>query len=186
VNIPEKSHVSLYASIEIDRAYISAIGVELYDTNGKIVLNGADLQFQENGLTGEFHASQYRVLSAGIYYLEVSSVLGGDASVSFSIQAEKQITLPKGSISSVKSSKKGQMTVKCASSDDAVGYRIQYSTSDKFKSVKTVYSPTASATVTGLKAGQRYYVKACPYTVYDDGTRVYGQNSYVKTIKIKK
>jgi hypothetical protein len=180
VIIPEKSHVSLSVSASMNP------DCTIYTTEGKTVLNAKDLQFEQDFETGMYNVSSYRVLSAGTYYLGIAKFGYDSANVSFCIQAEKQITLPKGSISSVKSSKKGQMTVKCASSDDAVGYRIQYSTSDKFKSVKTVYSPTATATVTGLKAGQRYYVKACPYTVYDDGTRVYGQNSYVKTVKIKK
>ena len=64
---------------------------------------------------------------------------------------------------------------------------IQYSTNYKFKKgVKTVYSPTTTYTIKKLAKGKRYYVKVCPYTVYDDGTRVFGQNSYVKTVVVKK
>lgn len=37
-----------------------------------------------------------------------------------------------------------------------------------------------------LAKGKRYYVKVCPYTVYNDGTYVFGQNSYVKQVFIKK
>ena len=102
-------------------------------------------------------------------------------------EAEKQIKLPKGTLKSLKSAKKGHMTVKCASAKNAIGYRIQYSTDYKFKKgVKTVYSATTTKTIKGLKKGKRYYVKVCPYTVYDDGTRVFGQNSYVKTVVVKK
>lgn len=79
------------------------------------------------------------------------------------------------------------MTVKCASAKNAIGYRIQYSTDYKFKKgVKTVYSAGTTRTIKGLKKGKQYYVKVCPYTVYDDGTKVYGQNSYVKTVVVKK
>lgn len=37
-----------------------------------------------------------------------------------------------------------------------------------------------------LKKGIRYYVKVCPYTIYDDGTKVFGQNSLAKTVVVKK
>ena len=64
---------------------------------------------------------------------------------------------------------------------------IQYSTNYKFKKgVKTVYSPTTTYTIKKLAKGKRYYVKVCPYTVYNDGTYVFGQNSYVKQVFIKK
>lgn len=50
----------------------------------------------------------------------------------FKIQAEKQIKLPKGSVSALKSNKKVQMTIKCKSVKNAIGYRIQYSTDYRF------------------------------------------------------
>lgn len=50
----------------------------------------------------------------------------------FKIQAEKQIKLPKGSVSFLKSNKKVQMTIKCKSVKNAIGYRIQYSTDYRF------------------------------------------------------
>ena len=41
-------------------------------------------------------------------------------------------------------------------------------------------------TIKTLAKAQRYYVNACPSTVYNDGTHVFGQNSYVKQVFIKK
>lgn len=137
-----------------------------------------------NTVTGVGKGSQYRTLSKGTYYLEDA---GRNTNFSFKIQAEKQIKLPKGNISSLKSNKKGRMTVKCKSVKNATGYRIQYSTDYRFKKgVKTVYSPTTSKTIKGLKKGKRYYVKVCPYNVYDDGTYIFGQNFYIKKVVIKK
>lgn len=79
------------------------------------------------------------------------------------------------------------MTVKCKSTTNAIGYRIQYSQDYKFKKgVKTAYSPTTTYTIKKLAKGKRYYVKVCPYTVYDDGTYVFGRNSYVKQVFVKK
>jgi hypothetical protein len=78
------------------------------------------------------------------------------------------------------------MTVKCATDSEAIGYRIQYATDEKFsKNKKTVYIDSPQKVISGLKRGRRYYVKVCPYAVYDDGTRVFGQNSLVKTVVIK-
>ena len=109
-----------------------------------------------------------------------------NVSYSFNIQAEKIIKLPEGDISVLKSSHKGQMTVKSKSVQNAVGYRIQYSEKDNFKNKKTVYVPGTSKTFKGLKKGQVYYVKVCPYAVYDNGTRVFGKNSQIKKVRIKK
>lgn len=177
--ITEKSHVTLRAS-----AYTTNFVCSIYNSNGKMVLNESDLTLETNSVTGMSSGSQSRILPIGTYYLMVE---GQNTDFTFSIQAEKQIKLSKGTIISLKSEKKGQMTVKCKSTTNAIGYRIQYSTDDKFKKgVKTVYSPTTSYTIKKLASGKRYYVKVCPYTVYDDGTYVFGQNSYVKQIFVKK
>lgn len=180
--ITEKSHVTLYATK--DTKYDTEFNI--YNTSGKKVLLNIDIDFKENITNGTFSGNQSRTLNKGVYYLDISNGWY-NRSFSFRIEAEKQIKLPKGSISSLKSKKKGQFTVSCKTSKDAIGYRIQYSTDYKFKKgVKTIYSPSVTKTVTKLKAGTRYYVKVCPYTVYDDGVRVYGQNSLVKQVVIKK
>ena len=184
-NITEKSHVTLYCWYK-DNGY----GGTIYDSKGKAVLRVQDLKFQTDQATGWSQAKLSRELSAVTYYLKIDDN-GGRGIQSFDfkfiIQAEKQIKLSKGTLKSLKSTKKGQMTVKCASAKNAIGYRIQYSTDYKFKKgVKTVYSAGTTRTIKGLKKGKRYYVKVCPYTVYDDGTKVYGRNSYVKTVVVKK
>lgn len=177
--INEKSHVTLNTSTSSNGLLHS-----IYDSNGKIVLNESDLTLDTNSVTGLSTGSQSRILPAGTYILMLH---GHDTDFTFSIQAEKQIKLPKGTCRSLKSKKKAQMTVTCKVAENAIGYRIQYSTDYRFKkNVKTIYSPTTTKTITELKKGQRYYVKVCPYTVYDDGTYVYGQNSYVKAVTVKK
>ena len=179
VQITEKSHVTLYVTLNQDSCYI-----DIYNAAGKIVLKSNDIQYKQNAVTDLYKGQLSRTLSKGTYYLKIR---GNDVTYTFRIEAEKQIKLPKGTLKSLKSAKKGQMTVKCASAKNAIGYRIQYSTDYKFKKgVKTVYSAGTTRTIKGLKKGKRYYVKVCPYTVYDDGTRVFGQNSYVKTVVVKK
>lgn len=111
----------------------------IYNGRGKIVLNEEDFTLVINSVSGKFTGRQSRILSAGTYYLMLE---GRDTDFNFKIQAEKQIKLSKGSISSLKSQKKGQMTVKCKPAKNTIGYRIQYSTDYRFKKgVKTIYSP---------------------------------------------
>ena len=189
--IPERSHVTLKARISdpdgtLNEYSIEGCYIDIFDSNGKEVLKSSDLQYTENKTTGVWSTSRYKNLNKGTYYIECSTSSGGRRLFTFWLQAEKQIKLSKGSIKYLKSKKRGQMTIQCNNATNAIGYRIQYSTDYRFKrGVKTVYSPTKSKTIKGLKKGKRYYVKVCPYTVYDDGTWVFGQNSYVRAVLVK-
>lgn len=184
-SLDKKSHVTLNIDAVMDSIY--TLNFYIYDNSGKVVLDTQEIMLEKNTITGIWSGSQYRILPQGIYYFEIRSLYLNHGDYSFSIQAEEQIKLPKGAISSLKSPKRGQMTVKCKSVSDALGYRIQYSTDVRFKKgVKTIYSSSLVKTITGLKKGQRYYVKVCPYSVYDDGTYAFGQNSSVKSVKVKK
>lgn len=184
--VPQKSHLSVLVMASGWVPYNSACtNVTIYNSKGKIVLKPTAFSFKYNNVSAMFSAQNYRVVNAGTYYIELNSYIDADINYSFNIIAEEQISLPKGVISSIKSNKKGQMTIKCKSATNAIGYRIQYSTNEKFSGKKTVYISSTSKTITGLKKGRRYYVKVSPYTVYDDGTRVFGQNSLVKTVVVK-
>lgn len=72
------------------------------------------------------------------------------------------------------------------------GYQIQYSTSSKFKSAKTVTiskNKTTSKSVSKLKAKKKYYVRVRTYkTVKINGknTKIYSSWSKVKTVTTKK
>ena len=150
IQIMEKSHVTLYAAMDKEPYY--SCDMDIYNAAGKIVLKNNDISYKQNAVTGLYKGQQSRGNKAVIY--------------TFRIEAEKQIKLPKGTLKSLKSAKKGHMTVKCASAKNAIGYRIQYSTDYKFKKgVKTVYSATTTKTIKGLKKGKRYYVKVCPYSI---------------------
>ena len=107
--------------------------------------------------------------------------------------ATKTITLTvkpeKLTLTSVKSTKSKALTVKWKQNKKAKGYIIEYSTDKKFKkSVKTVTiskNSTVSKTVTKLKGGKTYYVRACAYTTAD-GKKIKGSYSKVTTVKVKK
>lgn len=181
--ILDKAHVTLYLNCQkgICRGTV-------LDELGREVMRGEDLIFNKNIFAGKFSAQLSRTFPSGTYYLELwneGKWKWQECWFSFRIQAEKQIKLPKGILHSLDSFAAGQFTVKCESEENAIGYRILYSTDEQLqKDVKTIDSPDAEKTVKNLKKGKRYYVKVCPYTVYDDGTYVYGENSYVKSVVV--
>ena len=106
---------------------------------------------------------------------------------------------PTGKIGSVVSSSRGKMKVTfekvAAAQKGTVRYQIRYSR-DKdfdygtyktatFKSTKAEANASAKKTVSGLVSGSKYYVKVRGYVVLDDGTKVYGKWSKVKSVKVK-
>lgn len=92
------------------------------------------------------------------------------------------------SISSLKAKSKG-FTVKIKKqTTQTTGYQIQYSTSNKFKSAKTVTitkNKTVSKTISKLKRKKRYYVRVRTYKVVN-GTKYYSSWSSAKYITTKK
>lgn len=178
--LSKKSHVTFRVNLYGD-VYYSYI--ELYNSAGKCVFYGANISWSYNNVKDTSAGRVSRSLNAGTYYLKISTY----HDFNFKITAESLITFPKGTITSLKSNKAGQATVTCKAASNAIGYRIQYSTDYRFrKGVKTVYSPTRTKTLTKLTKGKRYYVRVCPYTVYDDGEYAFGANSYVKSVYVKK
>lgn len=92
------------------------------------------------------------------------------------------------SISSVAAKSKG-FTVKWKKlTTQTTGYQIQYSTSSKFSSAKTVTvskNKTTSKTITKLKAKKKYYVRVRTYKTVN-GTKYYSSWSKAKTVTTKK
>lgn len=107
-------------------------------------------------------------------------------------EAEKTIKLTvepkKLSVTSAKSTKAKIITVKWKKDKKASGYIIECSTDKNFKkNVKTVTASKSksSAKLTKLKAGKKYYVRACAYAS-SDGGKVKGAYSKVKkAVKVK-
>lgn len=87
----------------------------------------------------------------------------------------------------LKSKKKGQMQVSFQTVSGAVGYQIEYSTNMTFTSVKTKETDAAVKlkTISGLKAGKKYYVRVRAYSVDSMKNKIFGAYSTVKSVKIK-
>lgn len=179
-SLSKKSHVTfsmtMYGSVSYDY-------IELYNASGRHVFYGNNMTWSYNNVKDTSRGQVSRTLNAGTYYLKMRTYRDHD----FRITAEPLITLARGSITSLKRNKSGQLTVSCKSVPYAIGYRIQYSTDYRFrKGVKTIYSPVRIKTLTKLSKGKRYYVRVTPYTVYTDGEHAWGATSYVKSAVVKK
>lgn len=106
--------------------------------------------------------------------------------------ASKKVTItvaPKDAkLSSVKSSRSGQLTVKWSKDSKVKGYMIQYSTSKNFKGAKTVTikkSSATSTTIKSLKKGKKYYVRVRSYITVDR-KNVYSDYSASKNATVRK
>lgn len=97
----------------------------------------------------------------------------------------KKVTAPKNT--KIKSIKKGtkKLTVKVKKVSSAKGYRIQYSTSKKFKNKKNKYSTKTTVTIKKLKKKKTYYLRTKAYKL-DSKKKVYSNKwSAVKKAKTK-
>lgn len=178
--LKERMHISLRTTVQG-----GTVRYYIYNTSGKKYLDEDNVKYRQNVTTDVYTGTASRTLPAGTYYLEVYDYAGKE--YYFTLNADKTIILAKGSITSLKSNRSGQLTVSCKSVPNAIGYRIQYSTDYRFrKGVKTIYSPTRVKTLTKLAKGKRYYVRVTPYTVYTDGEYAWGATSYVKGAVVKK
>lgn len=91
------------------------------------------------------------------------------------------------SISSLKSSKSGQMTVNIKKVSTASGYQVKYSLKSNMASAKTRNISTNTTTIGSLKKNKTYYVQVRMYQKDSvSGKKQYGPWSKVKKIKVKK
>ena len=85
----------------------------------------------------------------------------------------------------LKNLKGKKIKVTFSSNGNASGYEIVYSTSKSFKKAKKKNVVKTSAKLTKLKKKKTYYVKVRAYTI-SEGTKIFGDFSSVKKVKIKK
>lgn len=91
------------------------------------------------------------------------------------------------SISKLKSSKSGQLTVTIKRVSSANGYQVKYSLNKSMKSAKTRNISTNSTTITKLKKNKTYYVQVRMYQKDSvSGKKQYGSWSRTKSVKVKK
>lgn len=108
-------------------------------------------------------------------------------------KATKTISItvnPKGvSLSSLKSTYRGNATVKWQKNTSVTGYQIQYSKKSDFTSSKITTrgdKNVTTKTITGLTRGARYYMRIRTYKKTASGERYYSTWSAKKTVVVKR
>ena len=99
----------------------------------------------------------------------------------------------KPKIISVKNNKKKTVSIKFSMDYTRDGYKIQYSTSKKFKKAKTITVKSTKSKltkkITKLKRGKTYYIRVRAYKIYDPskyGSTDPNETYYSKWSKVKK
>ena len=124
--------------------------------------------------SNNINAGTARVTISGLGYYK------GQTSATFTIQPKKT------SFSSVKNTKKGQVTLKWKKNTQADGYQIVYSTNSSFNNLKTkTVTNKTSTTLSGLSKGYTYYVTIRAYKK-SNGSIIYSDFGSIKKVYIKK
>ena len=152
--------------------------VTVKDSKGKALKNGTD--YTVSYPKGMKNVGKYTVK------VSLKGNYSGSKSMTYNIN-------PKGtSISKVTAAKKGFKVTWKKQATQTTGYQVQYSTSSKFKSAKTVTvskNKTTSKSVSKLSAKKKYYVRVRTYkTVKVNGKNVklYSGWSKAKSVTTKK
>lgn len=122
---------------------------------------------------------------------KITVTITSKATANYAAGAKKTVTIyipTKPTISSVSNSASKTMLVKWKKASLASGYQVQYSTSSKFKSPKTVTvkkQTTVKATIKKLTKGKTYYVRVRSYYTVSS-KKFYSAWSATKKVVIKK
>ena len=98
----------------------------------------------------------------------------------------KEVSLTKGILSSAKSIQKKTITVKWKAVTGAKGYQVQYALNKKMtKGKKQKTTGKLTLKLKKLKKGKKYYVRVRAYALDQNGSKVFGQWSRVKSVKAR-
>ena len=142
-----------------------------------------------NKSTGGYEPVVNGLATAQAYYglTAYSRFLDGKNTL-YDMSDGKPVAKPvKTEISSLKSAKTKQMTVKWKKAAGAKGYQIVYATNSRLTGSKTATAAASDTqkTIKGLKKGKTYYVKIRAYKDNGEGGRLYGQYSNVRKVKVR-
>ncbi len=147
--------------------------VTVKDSAGKTLKKGTD--YTVSYASGRKNVGTYKVT------IKFKGNYSGTKTLTFKI-------VPKAASISKLTAKSKAIAVKLNRvTTQSTGYQIQYSTSSKFTSAKTVNVTsykTSSKTISGLKKGKKYYVRVRTYKTVG-GTKIYSTWSASKSVKTK-
>ena len=176
--IPKVSNIKLSKTAYTYNGKVQRPGVTVKDSKGKALKNGTDYKISYP--KGMKNVGKYTVK------VTLKGNYSGSKSMTYNIN-------PKGTgVSKVKAAKKSFQVTWKKQATQITGYQVQYSTSSKFKSAKTVTiskNKTTSKSVSKLSAKKKYYVRVRTYkTVKVNGKNVklYSGWSKAKSVTTKK
>ena len=128
----------------------------------------------------------FQLLSASVLAAETPQVQATSWAVDAGLETMAAPAAVK--LSSVKNISSKSIKVTWKKQSGVTGYQVQYSTSSKMKSAKTVTvkkAATTSVTISKLKKGKKYYVRVRTYKKVN-GVKYYSGWSKAKTVTTKK
>lgn len=170
---PTPTNVKLSATSYSYNGKVITPSVTIKDKTGKKLTKNVD--YTVNYASGRKKVGTYKVT------ITFKGNYSGTVTKTFKINPKK---------ASLKSLSKGKKQIKVKWSkvtSETTGYQIQYSTSSKFKSAKTVTikkNKTTSTTIKSLKSNKKYYVRVRTYKTVKS-TKYYSSWSNVKNVKTK-
>ena len=176
--IPKASNIKLSKTAYTYNGKVQKPSVTVKDSKGKALKNGTDYKISYP--KGMKNVGKYTVK------VTLKGNYSGSKSMTYNIN-------PKGtSVSKVTAAKKGFKVTWKKQTTQTTGYQVQYSTSSKFKSAKTVTTSknkTTSKSVGKLSAKKKYYVRVRTYKTVKIGgksVKLYSGWSKAKSVTTKK
>ena len=176
--IPKASNIKLSKTAYTYNGKVQRPGVTVKNSKGKALKNGTD--YTVSYPKGMKNVGKYTVK------VTLKGNYSGSKSMTYNIN-------PKGtSVSKVTAAKKGFKVTWKKQATQTTGYQVQYSTSSKFKSAKTVTiskNKTTSKSVSKLSAKKKYYVRVRTYKTVKIGgksVKLYSGWSKAKSVTTKK
>ncbi len=176
--IPKASNIKLSKTAYTYNGKVQKPSVTVKDSKGKALKNGTDYTVSYSSGCKNVGRYTVKVTLKGNY--------SGSKSMTYNIN-------PKGTgVSKVKAAKKGFKVTWKKQAKQTTGYQVQYSTSSKFKSAKTVTiskNKTTSKSVGKLSAKKKYYVRVRTYKTIKIGgksVKLYSGWSKAKSVTTKK
>jgi len=176
--IPKASNIKLSKTAYTYNGKVQKPSVTVKDSKGKALKNGTDYKISYP--KGMKNVGKYTVK------VTLKGNYSGSKSMTYNIN-------PKGtSVSKVTAAKKGFKVTWKKQTTQTTGYQVQYSTSSKFKSAKTVTiskNKTTSKSVSKLSAKKKYYVRVRTYKTVKIGgksVKLYSGWSKAKSVTTKK
>lgn len=168
----------------ISKAKVSKVATKTYTgkaikPNVKVTLNGKRLK--KNVEYSVVYLNNKRVGEAAL-------IVRGCGKYKGTIMKTFKIKPQKVKRANASSGTAGAIKVKWKTDSQVTGYQVVYATDSKFaknKSYKNITKKTTSnVKLTGLKSGQKYYVKVRAYKKVN-GKKLYGTYSKAKAVKVK-